>query len=483
LIDWSYNLLPPSEQTCWQKLSVFAGGWTVSSAMAVCCGGEFLVLDCLNQLVNKSLVVLEQSAGEARYHFLETIRQYGFERLTDTAAVRDRHLAYYLNFANGYRQALVGAGQSKAVKAIAQEYANLREAIEWSTSDLSNLPRLEQGLLLATAMGQYWIVSGTFNEGRFLTNRLITAARSAGMVNNLAYADVCHISGDIAVHQGDDITAIPLLEESWLVFRNLDYKPGIAYVLNNLAIAFGRTGELQKAKMFVQEAFAVYTILNDKRGMAYSLHIMGNFAFYQNDFASAYCYYYESLTLKNENKDIKEIAIVLVNLGNTAYMLENWAEAKAFTLEGIALAREINSKYSMSIGIGNLGNIAYQEGDYQFALDCYFEALNIDRENGQNAEFPVLVACIANILAVWWQKVRPADIEYLKRSARLCGVVQGLLSEHIGKLSSPEYDFYQQALAICKANLSEGVYQASFAYGAALLLPEALEYALASRLF
>src|SRR4030095_16160100 len=99
-------MLSEVERTLLERLSVFAGGWTLEAAEAICAGGNlerYDVLDLLTQLVNKSLVVPDsESDSEVRYRLLETIRQYARERLLEAGGsdkVRERHLDYYLKFA------------------------------------------------------------------------------------------------------------------------------------------------------------------------------------------------------------------------------------------------------------------------------------------------------------------------------------------------------------------------------------------------
>ena len=110
-IDWSYDLLSEPEQRLFCRLAVFRGGWTLEAAEAVCAGPDLSgfqnltsrdVLDLLIELVNKSLVNVEEQDGEARYSRLETIRQYGCQKLEDSGeldAMRRRHLDYFLDFA------------------------------------------------------------------------------------------------------------------------------------------------------------------------------------------------------------------------------------------------------------------------------------------------------------------------------------------------------------------------------------------------
>ncbi len=114
-MTWSYELLSPQEQTLFARLSVFARGWTLAAAEAVGAGGSIApedVLNLLSQLVDKSLVVAEPlDDGSTWYRLLETMRQYGWQRLTvsgETAAVQRRHAVFYLALSERADQELIG---------------------------------------------------------------------------------------------------------------------------------------------------------------------------------------------------------------------------------------------------------------------------------------------------------------------------------------------------------------------------------------
>ena len=157
-MDWSYALLTESEKLMLQRLSVFAGSWSLAAAEAVCLGEgiqDFEVLDLLASLVDKSLVLRGGSeGGEARYRMLETLRQYAHDRLLEcgeSEAVRDRHLDYYLQLSEAFANEVRGKKQIAWLQRMEVELDNLRLALGWSLER-----NVLAGLRLGAALLWYW---------------------------------------------------------------------------------------------------------------------------------------------------------------------------------------------------------------------------------------------------------------------------------------------------------------------------------------
>jgi len=156
-IDWSHSLLTEAERVLLRRLSVFAGGWTLDAAQAVCscdpvCADD--VLDLLAHLVDKSLVLFDLGDGQARYRMLETIRQYARDKLLESAeaaTVRERHLSYYLKLAQYAEPKLHGPEQFEWLGRLDNEHDNLRAALECSLAG----GQADQGLELASALLRY----------------------------------------------------------------------------------------------------------------------------------------------------------------------------------------------------------------------------------------------------------------------------------------------------------------------------------------
>jgi non-specific serine/threonine protein kinase len=139
LIDWSYDLLDPWERRLLRQLAVFQGGWTLEAAeevwAATGAGAATEALDLLAQLVDKSLVTTDQHGGVVRYDQLETIRQYGRDRLADTgevATAREQHCRWYAAFAEQANREIQGGDQRAWLGRCDREHDNLRAALAWS---------------------------------------------------------------------------------------------------------------------------------------------------------------------------------------------------------------------------------------------------------------------------------------------------------------------------------------------------------------
>jgi hypothetical protein len=138
-IDWSYNLLDDAERTVFQRAAVFANGFALDAAEAVCATDDidaFDVVELLARLVDKSLLAVEETGASTRYRMLETIREYALERLeldsTDVEDLRAAHARYYSRFADEAGAGLRGRDEREWLHRVLRELENLRAAVVWS---------------------------------------------------------------------------------------------------------------------------------------------------------------------------------------------------------------------------------------------------------------------------------------------------------------------------------------------------------------
>jgi predicted ATPase/DNA-binding SARP family transcriptional activator len=167
VVDWSYDLLFEDERRLFARLSVFAGGCELVAAEAVC-GDEKVpdseILDVLSRLVDKSLVTGPGAAGEARFTQLQTLWQYGRDRLEESgeaAAMRARHGVHYLQMAEQAREGLRGVTGPMWRDRITSEAGNLRAALDWHIAAAD----ADAALSLASGIAWLWFINGDFAEG------------------------------------------------------------------------------------------------------------------------------------------------------------------------------------------------------------------------------------------------------------------------------------------------------------------------------
>ena len=180
MIDWSYELLDAAEKALFARLSVFADGWTIAAAEAVC-GGEPIAEDELVYvmigLIEQSLVVADEDGD--RYRMLETVREYAKGKLVPSGgaeAVGERHRDYFLALAEEAEPKLRGADQAAWLRYLDEEHDNLRSALEWSLVKMGVI----EGLRLCGALQFFWMMRGHLSEGRKWCVQILGNARTEG---------------------------------------------------------------------------------------------------------------------------------------------------------------------------------------------------------------------------------------------------------------------------------------------------------------
>jgi len=210
---WSYDLCTPAERLLWARLSVFAGSFSIPAAQHVCAGGPLdrgEILAALIGLVDKS-VVLRPEKDEARYRLLDTIREFGAEQLAEPgeqAAVRGRHVAYFLDRAEDFAAHDKDGDQLARYRELRGEHQNMRAALGYALGAPGTPGDARLAARLASALRPYWEISGLLREGRHWTGKVLT--RFPGP--SAERARLLLTRGVLAIFQGELPKAIADLE-------------------------------------------------------------------------------------------------------------------------------------------------------------------------------------------------------------------------------------------------------------------------------
>jgi predicted ATPase len=451
LVDWSYDLLSERERALLRRLSVFAGGWTLEAAEAVCAdkdenerrrpelvegmkdegsskdgvfhplapdrGSSFIlhpfdVLDLLTQLTNKSLVVVdvgdgapaappqgagdEQTGMETRYRLLETVRQYVREKLSDAGEgldIRNNHLKYFLALAERAEPELTGPRVVEWLRRLEVELDNIRVALEWS---LDNDARL--GLRLVDALMRFWTEADYSRSGRNWLAQLLKQPEV--LSHTVLRARALGVQGYLLLFGDSDQTAGPILEESLALCQELGDKPGAAFSLLHLGIVIFKSGDVGQGRQLVAESLAIYRELGDKLGIVTALHHLASNVD-NNDAQRARAYLDEALVLCRETEYLVGMAYSLSDLGHLALRQGDYPTAHLWLEETLAIHRQLGKGESIVYSLIHLGELASREGDYIQARIYYEESLSLAKQTGVTLPLADWVPVKLGYSALW----------------------------------------------------------------------------------
>lgn len=369
-MDWSHDLLTGPERAALRALSVFAGGFALEAAEAVCAGvaadGRTAVvtaadvLDLLARLVDKSLVIADEHGGVTRYRMLETVREYAAEQLDgagEATATRERHAAWCLDLAEAALSQRTGPEQTTWMERLTVEHDNLRAGLGWCLAD-------EHGTLLGLRLGGvlawFWEARGHAGEGRRWLEALL--ARGGDAPPDVR-ARALHGAGALASLQGDVDQAARLVEQSLALRRELGDEAAIAHSLNGLGIAVGARGDHTHARALFEESLALARKLADPSRIAISLNNLGIVARQQGDLDQAVARFEEGLKLLRELEDTRSVATTLLNLGNVHLDQGAPDRAAARYRESLSLYRELQDRLGVARCLEGMAEIAGTCGD------------------------------------------------------------------------------------------------------------------------
>ncbi len=268
-IDWSHELLTDDERQFFRELSVFAGGFSLAAAAAVCCDGDVgLALDLVDRLVSKSLVEALSAGGRTRYRLLATIRQYAADRLDDSGTAdraRTRHAITFLGLAE----------REHELQLLAREHDNFRAALDWSLS-----AGMDIGPRLVAALGNFWLARGFLQEaGSWLRRALPHAAADPAL-----HADLLRLQGEVLFHTAELGQAKRSFSEAEREAGAAGLGPLQARIRCRLADITVRTGgSMRRAIYRCRLAAEMLESAGDSDGAAQAWMTVGEMCYYLGD--------------------------------------------------------------------------------------------------------------------------------------------------------------------------------------------------------
>ncbi|MGY1984008.1 ATP-binding protein [Nocardia gipuzkoensis] len=428
LIDWSYELCSPTEQLLWARLSVFVGGFTLHAAEDVCAGHDLpraQVLDLIDHLVAQSVVVLVPAEDQTRYRLLETIREYGWQRVTEGgegSALRDRHRDYYLAFAERIAGQWNGPGQETGLALLRADRGNLGGALEWATSSPASS---REALFLVTALRYHWCADGFLGSGRRWIDRALRLAADsdAGRISAL------WVAGWVMVLQGD----------------------------------------LDAAEAVLDECAVLAAEAGDRRALGWASSLRATAAGFRGDLAAAVAGF--ERVIESFSEDDELVRMTLFQLA-VAYTHGHDPRACATARRAIELADRCGEQWTKSYAVWALGYDQLVRGDYDQAMASAHAALEIQREFNDHVGTALMIELLA-----WTAAARGEH----RHAARLLGAIHAMwrrIGTSIATFGPHMSDQHTACEHVVSDALSAAVVHAERVRGEGLDHGQAIAYAL-----
>jgi predicted ATPase/DNA-binding CsgD family transcriptional regulator len=372
-MEWSHDLLSWEERVLFRRLSAFAGGFTLEAAEGVCAGeglekGE--VLDLLTCLVDKSLVLVMEGEGEAHYRLLETVRQYGWEKLEgsgEAGEVRRRHAAWFLALAVEAGPLMMGRDQVRWLDRMWREQYNFRAAMRFFL-DRNDADR---AICLTWAFWRYWWVTGLQGEARRWMEEVLEGGDVPGDdVYPARRAQANLIIGTYAWSEGDLASALPALEEGLrLSQKTRDARAqAIGLMLLGLVDVAERNGKRSRERF--EESLRLFRISgeSEKWGEAHTLAYLGLAPLLNGEPEPARRCFEEGLAAAHAAGDRIAAHQALYKLGLLALIERDFDRANEYLREGLSLADEVRDVINAPYFVKGLGQVAGLRGQAAFAI-------------------------------------------------------------------------------------------------------------------
>jgi len=442
-IAWSVNLLSPIERQVFAQVAVFAGGFTLDAAEAVCSEtgdddprltsdiSRLASLDSVASLIDKSLLTQTRSrADESRFGMLQTVREYALLLLDgegQTDAIRLRHARWCAALTAEAEPQLTGPEQGRWLDTLEIELDNLRAALDWATG--ADHPEARAlALRLATDLWRFWVSRGDLTEGRDRLVRAIAAADPASPDLAAAHQN----SGNLALDIGDYASARRAYETSLALSSAAADTAGIARALNGLGLVAGYVGEFDRAATHHAEALALRRTLDDPVGLGNSLTNLGNIAKIATGPDTARSLLLEALAVRRAHGDIGAVAYALLNLGDVHHLEGDLPAARAELEQSLALFATVGDKLGLGYAHNVLGAVSLDTGDLATAARSFAESLRLRRELSDRRGVTETLEGLAEAAAA----SAPAEPSLARVGAVLLGAAETLRAA-IGAIPEP----------------------------------------------
>jgi predicted ATPase/DNA-binding CsgD family transcriptional regulator len=469
-IGWSYDLLDEARQRLLRRLAIFVGGFTLDAAEEICVDGiesEVDVLDGVTSLVDMSLLRHEAGADdESRLVMLETIREYGLERLEasgEAAELRQRHAAYFLGLAESADATPWGAGERSWLNRLEREHDNVRVALAWRPEGAGGGDVVAR---LAAAMSWFWYLRGHFTEGqRWIQGVLATHATDPGSVRALLLSFLGLLELQLVGHRH----AEERFHESLALYQQLGDQHGAAWSTGLLGLGALNQGRLELAEAHFDASLTLAVAVGEPWLIACGHYWLGQLAQARGQLVLVVTHLESGAAAM---RAVGERALLGRSLGRLGVVVDAQGEhlrALGLLEESLTIAREHGDALGVIQALEGLGRVMQSRGEDDRAAACFRESLVLARQAGARWSAARAVYSLGELAQA------SGDLD---RAARLFGAAEALDARIGVTFRTRVAAEYQRSLAAFRSSLGDATVDTLLNEGRAMSWEAACDYAL-----
>ncbi len=439
LIDWSYDLLSEQEQKLFRGLGIFAGGFGLEAASAICASegvGEHEVLELVASLVDKSLVVADNGSEPERFSLLESTRAYALEKLkslSERESLARRHAEYFTDMALRTDKAAGNLPVAAVLARLEPEVDNFRAALEWASKDPHDVAL---GGSLAGALEQLWYEGGLSAEGRWWIGSALEREHEPAIAGRLWVALALLSSGRRKYDCGERARAL---------YESVGDERGTAHALRSLARGLIQMGRLEEAATAATRALAVFREHGDKQGEALCLNELADIAGDSGDVGAARELYAQTLAAFRLLGDESGHAVVLIDLAELEFRAGDPGQAIRNARDAIEIDSRGKNATNLAIEYSNSAAYCIAMGDLDAAHECAGNGLRWANKAQSSSKVAWILQHLALIAGLRAQ---------VQAAARLLGYVDSKFKELGLERESTERWGYEKLSALLRERLS-----------------------------
>jgi len=475
-VEWSFGLLTQRERETLTRLSVFAGGFDLEAAEAVCTSetvDEFDVADLLGSLVDKSLVIADHLPESVRYRLLETIRQYGAQELLraegDEAvlAARGRHADFYLRLVLTAAPSLIGRGQIQWLHRLDIEWDNLRAAV----AHLAAENRTADVIDFSVSLLRFTLSRGYPEPLQHLRKALESGADVPDALLARALLATSQMIAILRRTDPADMTAARAYSDRAVALaRAGSERRTEARALSMLGECLAIDGDREGAHALAEQAVAIARELGDGQLLGEVLQMLGSVTSDADDRRRIHL---ESLEYSRQSADVLVAASELTHLFSLDLHSGRIEDSSGYLEESIELIEKVGGDLFMHFQRCNLAVLRLIQGRHEEAVPLVRACLLMSRRLGPGVAAGELIFSAACCVA--WQG-DPV------RAARLHGAgdadIAASLKIRIINWSAAEEELRRREQARLRELMGDVAYQDAYRAGAQLSVSEATDLAL-----